>query len=274
MSEPVKIERLITRREYDWLKTFKVLEPHEEEKIRQFEEKNNPVFKPIKSIKKTKKVNLEDKIKITKGLIWHHFKEFYKIETGKEFVGSKDSDSIKNIEPIIKYFALDDDFVNSERLLKDYNRPSLKKGLLIIGMFGNGKTTIMKTLSKMFDHYNLPMKFKSVNAHDLVTEWESIETPGDKSLFFERYLCRFLYIDDVKKERKASNYGVTEIIQEILQKRYDKKLKTFITCNYRELDSEENIEDAINEFNRYGNHIVDRVYEMFNIIQFKGKSFR
>ena len=54
-----------------------------------------------------------------------------------------------------------------------------------------------------------------------------------------------LHIDDVKKERKASNYGTVEIIRDILEKRYDKKIKTFITCNNRESDKEGNLKDAL-----------------------------
>lgn len=213
-----------------------------------------------------------EKITITKASIWRLFKIFYKAETGKDFI--KTEESIKNIEPIIKYFVFDDAFFECENLVKEFNTPSFKKGLLIVGKFGNGKTTIMRTLENLFKHYQMPMRFKAVNAHDLVTEWESIDSRGGKYLFFERYTCRSLYIDDVKKEREASNYGKTEVIKDILEKRYDRKLITHITCNFRETDQQGNISDALEEFNRYGNHIYDRIFEMFNIIEFKGKSFR
>ena len=212
------------------------------------------------------------KIEITSNILWKLFKITYKIETGKEF--EETDESLKNISPIIKYFAYDDEFFECDRLVSEFNNPSFDKGLLIIGNYGNGKTSIMTSLSKMTIHYKIPIRFQYVNANQLVTEWETIQSPGEKSLFFEKYLCKCLYIDDVKKEKTASNYGKTEVIKEILEKRYDKKLRTLITCNYRDSDNSSDLSDALIEFNRYGNHIYDRLFEMFNIIEFKGKSFR
>lgn len=272
-EESTKRIGVITRREYNWLKSFKELDPEEQKKIEAFDElqkKGRPNIADT-SLKSSEEKGCK-KIEISKRTVWNGFKMWYKLETGREFVET--ADSLKNIEPIIKYFVLDDDFFNCDRLVKDMNVPSFKKGLLIVGMYGNGKSTIMRTLSKMFKHYQMPMSFKSVNAHDLVTEFESISTQGGKCLFYERYACKSLYMDDVKKEDKASNFGTKEIVKSILEKRYDKGLKTHITCNYREGDSSENVRDALQEFSRYGSHIYDRIFEMFNIIQFKGESLR
>lgn len=273
MSKPEKAG-IITRREYNWLKSFSKLEPHEQKKVKYFEDNNTykPFKIPDKKVSKKVSKTPQKKIEITKSLIWKFFKIFFKAETGTEF--QETPDAIKNISPIINYFALNDDFFNCVRLVGTKNKPSYQKGLLIIGKFGNGKSTIMKVLSKIFNHYKMPMRFKAVSSHDLVTEWEAIQNPGGKSLYFERYLCKVLYIDDVKKEKIASNYGKTDVIKDIIEKRYDKKLKTYITCNYRESDNDGNLDDALMEFNRYGNHIYDRLFEMFNIIEFKGESFR
>ncbi|WP_299129432.1 AAA family ATPase [uncultured Winogradskyella sp.] len=227
----------------------------------------NQNSKQVKSKPIQKKV-----FKITKAYIWKLFKQFYQSENGKLFIETEDS--LKNIEPIIKYFVHDESFFDCENLVKLFNKPSFDKGLLVIGPYGNGKTTIMKTVSKLFKHYQLPMRFNTVNAHDLVTEWECIANQGDKSLFYERYTCKVLLIDDAKKERKASNYGISDVVGELLQKRYDQKLLTHITCNPVDGDEERCIENALNEFNRYGGHMHDRLFEMFNIIEFKGKSFR
>lgn len=214
----------------------------------------------------------EDKIKITSLFLWRQFRIFYKYLYKKEFLETPDSR--KNVGVVLNYFAYDDRFFESDRLQKKFNEPSFEKSLLIIGFFGNGKTSIIKTFARMFEHYGMPMRFKMVNAHDLVTQWEAIEDQGGKHLFYERYLCKHLAIDDVKKEDKASNYGLKEIVGKILEKRYDRQLKTIITCNFRETDHKGDIQDAIDEFNRYGNHMVDRLYETHNIIEFKGKSFR
>lgn len=263
-GEPTKIG-LLTQKEYDWLKQSDDLSESEKEKIEEFEKLNKESSLDVN-------VTERKKIKITRGLLWKYFKLFYKHETGKEFIETPDS--LKNIGVLLSYFASDDKFFKSDRLREDLNKASLSKSLLIIGKYGNGKTSILKTFQRMFDHYRMPMKFKLVNAHDLVSEWESLETQGDKHLFFEKYLCSHLCIDDVKKEDKASNYGLKEIVGKILEKRYDKKRPTIITCNFRENDEKGDFMDAVQEFNRYGNHIVDRLFETHNFIEFKGKSFR
>lgn len=272
MSRENSIVKLgaLTSREYAWLKEQPKLTEQEQEKVKEFE-----TIKPPDDLSKPK--NKRDKLKITKELLWKHFLVFYKIQTKNSF--EQTPEAVANIAPIIKYFIGDASFANSDNLVKQVGRsqlqPSLEKGLLIIGNYGNGKTTIMRTLSKMLCHYQLPMSFKSVNCHDLVTEYESIQNVGDKYLFYERYKCRALHLDDVKKEHTANNYGKVDLVRSILEKRYDLDLKTFVTCNYREGDGSENVADGLKEFGeRYGEHIYDRLFKMFNIIQFKGSSFR
>ena len=259
----------LTAREYGWLKNQPVLTPEELEKVKEYEN-----IKPSVDLANKRR---RDKLIINTKLIWQNFLPFYTVNERKPF--NQTPDATANIAPIIKYFAKDPEFVNCERLVKRVGQTdlevSLDKGLLIVGSFGNGKTSIMRALSRMFNHYQMPMAFKSVNAHDIVTEFESINNPGDKDLFYERYKCKALHIDDVKKEQKASNYGVLEVIRVILEKRYDAGLTTFITCNYREKDHTQSLDDALVEFgDRYGEHIYDRLFQMFNIIEFKGKSFR
>jgi DNA replication protein DnaC len=165
---------------------------------------------------------------------------------------------------------------------------SFEKGLLIIGDYGNGKTTIMQCFEILFkknfeiamtenwdtlkDWQNL--RFKSSKSHDIVTEFETLMNIESKDNFYKKYSQFRYYFDDVKKEKTASNYGKTEIIKELIEKRYDKKAKTFITCNYKEGCSND-LQEALVEFgDRYGGHFYDRLFEMFNIIEFKGKSFR
>jgi len=253
----------ITEREYSYLEDKPSMISNPE--IKTIEDKNPVEVTPRKPIL------------ITKALIWRYFLLAYKVSSKKPF--EKTQESLANIGTIINYFVRDPEFLKSPNLVKQVGRstlqPSLSKGLLIVGMYGNGKTSIMRALSMMFSHYDMPMRFKSVSAHGLVTKYETLSTPGDKDLFYERYNCKALHIDDVKKEATASNYGKREIIRDIMEKRYDNGLMTYLTCNYREGDADGNVGDALMEFGeRYGEHIYDRLFEMFNIIQFKGSSFR
>jgi DNA replication protein DnaC len=284
---PVK-KGIITRREYEWLKSFESLEPHELEKIKEFE--------ASLEVSESKKQVKKEPIVITKGLvpdkktIWKGFLQAFLVSQGKEF--SKTPDTLANLEPVLKYFAKDDTFFDCKNLVRTFNgkelENSFEKGLLIIGDYGNGKTTIMQCFEVLFKknfeiamtenwdtiRYWQSLRFKSSKSHDVVTEFETISNPEAKDNFYKKYNSFRYYFDDVKKEKTASNYGKTEIIREIIEKRYDKKAKTYITCNYREGYSG-NLQDALVEFgDRYGGHIYDRLFEMFNIIEFKGKSFR
>ena len=239
-------------------------------------------FKTQENTLKTQ--NKEGLMVVTKVLLWKLFKKAYKIAHRRDFIETKDT--LANIAPIIEYFVMDQHFFNRSQLITNVHAlelaPSFEKGLLIIGGYGNGKTSIMEALQLVFDHYRMPMRFKGYKAHDLVTEYERIGADrtyreSSKYQFYNRLTkVRGLYLDDVKKEREASNYGKVNLIRDILEKRYDhKKGKTYITCNYREGDAAYNLEDALAEFGeKYGGHIYDRLFEMFNIIEFKGTTFR
>ena len=165
-------------------------------------------------------------------------------------------------------------FFECEALSKEYNEPSFEKGLLLIGNYGNGKTSIMTALNSVFVRWNYSCRFKIVNSQDMVAEWETLKGQTEKQNFYDKYLCKVLMIDDVKKERKASNYGISEVVGDILTMRYNKRLKTHITCNYPPGDKSQDLRNGLLEFSRYGEHYYDRLFEQFNIIEFKGKSKR
>ena len=221
---------------------------------------------------------------LTKAILWKLFLQAYQIRNGKHFVQTPDT--LENMAPLIEYFTRDPKFLQRERLVRHIdNQPLLagfQKGLLIVGAYGNGKTSCMEALQLVFSHYRLPMRFSGYKAHDLVSEYERIgadPTFGESSKyqFYQRLILpKSLYIDDVKKEREAYNYGKVNLIRDILEKRYDHKGSvTHITCNYRDGDTNNDVEDALSDFGeKYGGHIYDRLFAMFNILEFKGKTFR
>lgn len=264
---------MITRRKYEFLKSMNSLTAAEQEEVDKYESQVNTVFKkPVYPKKKVK-----EPVVITKQLIWKYFKISYQMLNGKEF--EENPDTLKNIAPVVLYFARDTEFFKSERLLtrigKTELKPSFKKGLLIFGNYGNGKTSIMLSMHKFMQHYRLKGWFKASKSHELVTEYEGLQTPFDRTEFYKKYGNHPLYLDDVKKEKIASNFGKVDVIREIIEKRYDNNAITHITCNQREGDAIVDIEDTLAEFGeRYGGHIYDRLFEMFNIIEFRGKSFR
>lgn len=285
-----KVSKIISRREFEWLSSFSKLTPEEEKKINDY--RNHQKEKIIKQHPKEpqkKPVYIDGKA-VDKKNVWNAFKYYYKIISGGDFITTEDS--VKNLEPLMKYFIQDPSFFDCQNLITNISgselEPSFKKGLLIVGGYGNGKTTMMKALSKTFaettetaktefwksgKNWN-EMRFNCYNANDIVTEYESLREPEHKDFFYKKYTRFRLYFDDVKNEKTASNFGKTEIMREIIEKRYNLDKKTFITCNYNQ-DFPNELSPALDEFGvRYGGHIYDRLFEMFNIIEFSGKTFR
>lgn len=286
---PIK-KGLITRKEYEWLISFKELEPHEQEKVLAYESHILTNKLENKTICKTFAKESIKGLPINKKTIWKIFNDvFYRVQ-GKAFIQTPET--LANIEPIIKYFVKDESFSQCQNLVTSFNGkslvPSFDKGLLIIGDYGNGKTSILTSLEIAFKEIYLQalnenwdnlkdwndLRFSGAKSHQIVTEFETLENHEAKDNFYKKYSSFRFYFDDVKKEKIASNYGKTEIIKEIIEKRYDKRAKMHIACNYKE-GYPNDLQEALYEFGeRYGGHIYDRIFEMFNIIEFKGKSFR
>lgn len=235
-----------------------------------------------------------------KKTLYKNFLIAYKFLNGFDFEITEES--IKNIEPIIKYFAHDSTFFDADNSIKVVGNkqltPSFKKGLLLIGNVGNGKTSVMKAIQFMIDYYfeksisekwntsgdwnRLRFKFKTCES--LVTEYEFLKSGQEKEMFFNKYSKGNLLLDDLKREKDASNFGITNVVKAILEKIYNnqkqysdhktKQFKTFGTMNFHE-NYPNNIDFAIQECGvRYGAHVYDRFFEIFNVVEFKGKSFR
>lgn len=256
-------------------KTFKISVAVAEQKVLQYElmhKKNSKeVTEYSKEYHRKLLLKTEKQYKtLDKNELWVKFLDnFYKL-TRKKLI--KNNDFIKNIEPVFHYFTRNlEDFKKCERLSK-LSLPDLNKGLLIIGDFGNGKSTIMNVLEASLKETS--MYFKGYSANEVVLSFDSCKEPLEKTTFIKRYSKGILYFDDIKSERKTENYGNKELFREILENRYNSKSVTFITCNYKK-GFEGDLDMALKEFSdKYGDRVYDRIYEMFNIIEFKGKSMR
>lgn len=211
--------------------------------------------------------------------------------------------SIKNLEPIIKYFSFDTSFSESENLVKKCGNkalaPSFKKGLLLIGNVGNGKTSIMKSMEFLIDfHFKkaieekwntsgdwAKIRFRFKTTESLVSEFEYLKTQEEKDIFFKNQSTGNILFDDLKREKNASNYGITNVVASVLEKRYnhfksytsENKTKNFVshgTMNFHD-EYPNDINFAIQDCGiRYGSHVYDRIFELFNIVEIKGKSQR
>lgn len=281
-------KKIISTREFDWISQFSKHTPEETQKLKDYlaEKYKDRQFTKIEK----PKIEFIDGVEVSKASIWKMFLNSFEKTNGKPFV--RNEDTISNIEVLIKYFAKDKTFFDCKNLVKHFEgamlNPNFDKGILVVGAYGNGKTALFEALSHGFktttefskqkywktakDWNNL--RFNIHNSNDVVTEFECIERGDHKEEFYRKYSGFRLYFDDFKNEKIASNFGKTEIFREILEKRYNAESKTFLTMNYDQAHPND-LNYALDSIGiRYGGHIYDRLFEMFNIIEFKGKSFR
>jgi hypothetical protein len=209
---------------------------------------------------------------ITARQLWRLFKLNFPVVNKRPFI-KIEGVTIKNLEPLIYYFSRDERFFECDNLNKNLSVPSFDKGLLVIGNFGNGKTATMKVFEKIFK--GIPgVGFKGYSANEVVTMFEKCSTDLARDEFENQIWKGIKYFDDLKTERIASNYGKVNIFKEIIEERYNRKAKTHVTCNYKK-DFPDDLIVALDEFeDKYEGRVYDRLFEMYNIIEFKGKSFR
>lgn len=271
---------------YQFLKTLKQEELSEEQKqqIYNFENRNQnqdlspEKFENLKNyLQSVRKPQPKVEISFTALELWKLFIKNFEKVNGKPFIGigGKDGLTIKNLEPLLYYFSKDDRFFKCENLSR-LSVPSFDKGLLIIGNYGNGKTSTMKVFEHIFK--GVPgYTFNGYTTNEAVTMFE--KCIGDKkdilrTEFEQRMWYGTRYFDDLKTERIASNFGMVNIFREILEERSSRKSKTYCTMNFKN-GFKDNIEEAVFELSeKYGERVYDRAFEMFNIIEFKGDSFR
>lgn len=269
----------IGRHVYAFLKSIPKNELTEDQKaqLSDYEEgKNEHVSEEQKQFRKDYferllKEDVYEEITITKDQLWRDFNSVYYQDNGVFF--STDKDSIENLKVVFSYFLKDDSFFECSRLIKDLNDPSFEKGLLIIGSYGNGKTSIMKALYKCLMNYK-NYSFACYDANDLVNDYEACEDSVSKDSFWRKLTSGRAYFDDVKTERQASNYGKVNLFKDILERRNARSLITHMTGNYTQ-DKSNDLMEALREYGtKYGSRVYDRLFSDFNIIEFKGKSFR
>lgn len=145
-------------------------------------------------------------------------------------------------------------------------RGNLKKGLMVFGDVGTGKSSsfnIIQNISKKYEVRHL--RFMKMTANEVVTKYN--ETPAKDSVIRD---CSkgTMYFDDLGSENIASNFGKEDIFIRILEFRYndfiEKGTKTYLTTNYT-------LEQI---YERYGVKVFDRFKEMFNFLEVRGKSKR
>ena len=280
---------IIGKNRYDALKKIpkNQLIRNQEQEIKDFEnyhgiteskEKVLDAWEKLK-IKEEERKKKEKEIiaSINKKTVWKAFKRIYKKHYKVTF--EENDETLQNIAPIIKYFSKDPDFLRYGVKDKDGNflsKPSFDKGLCIIGGFGNGKTSVMNTMQRMFIGLE-GYAFGRFSSHEIITKYEQLsklKNPEHIENYWSTLTKGPLYIDDVKAEPLALVFGKTNVLNNLFQVRYNKGLKTHISINYAPGHKDKPLEALLEFKTKYSEQVYDRIYEMYNIIEFKGKSYR
>lgn len=189
------------------------------------------------------------------------------------------------LQKLVPSFKLDNNSSNAIRTISEYatrndlflndRSRSFDKGLLIMGRVGCGKTIMLSALSNFINlfFYKRQYEFNSINLKTkFIPVYSFVEgfTSKGYDIFSEgikignlniSLMCDLLFIDDIGSENIVSNYGnTTNVIGELILRRYDKKLKTFATTN---LDP-----TTLKTF--YGDRVYSRMIEMFNFLILDG----
>lgn len=263
---------------YSILKGMPGLSEEEKSQIKEYEEERNIGIKTDYEIEyATKLFEMVDEPKpiiLTSEQIYTELLRQWDIIHRKPLILT---DEMKqNLKTVNRYFAGDERF--AEGCIKstdstdsgDINDPSLDKGLLLMGGFGNAKTSIMKCYQAMFAN-DPHRRFKSLTGHEVRRMYEDCSEQSDKTHFWKTVLNGNTHFDDVKAEREANNFGKVNLFREILEQRSEISAKTHITCNTRGND----VQSGLDEFeDMYGSRVYDRLFSMFNIIHWQGKSMR
>jgi len=179
------------------------------------------------------------------------FEEYYKAlveETGADFILGTAEKQI--LGQLCLWYAADERF-----------KGSLRKGLLIHGACGTGKTKMCKTLGRVMQTVERK-NLKIVSAYDLQRLYER-QLDDEIDVLRKRDL---LVIDDIGVESVETRYygNTSEPFKDLFYYRYQERKTTIITTNltHRELKS------------RYGDRIYDRMRETLNDVELDGKSKR
>ncbi|MGV4404957.1 hypothetical protein ACQ1PF_08000 [Ornithobacterium rhinotracheale] len=257
MSDVEKIT--MTERKYQFWKLRRSTLTEEEEKaFKAYEAERYKVYKVDYKVPEKKIAT-----GVNRNWLAQKFVEVFEREQGKKLIVTEETKPYYSA--ITDYFARNKDF---ENCTITENRPSLDKGLLIIGKCGCGKTAMLSTFHSIGKEIykqsaQTILWFRVISCNALVNEYEGLANTH-KSNFMERYIKGVVYFDDFGTEEEASNYGKKNIMKDILEERYLRKNKCHLTTNL----SLEEIQE------KYGIRVFDRINEMFNIIVMKGGSLR
>ena len=172
---------------------------------------------------------------------------------GKELVYNEHN--LHYIKAMCMFLSLDPRFETDDEFKK--LKYSFKKGVLIRGNYGIGKTHVIKCLAGN--------ELQPIGLYSMIKISEKIKEDGEYSL---QCLSKKLYLDDVGTEEPTINHYGTKInfFKDFIEKAYNwhdySKLIITTNCSFDEIEE------------KYGGRVRSRMAEMFNVINVTGEDFR
>jgi DNA replication protein DnaC len=156
------------------------------------------------------------------------------------------------------------------QVLWDLHHKKGKKGVLLIGSYGVGKSAMMRILQRLFT--DSEARFKWVSAYELRDMSESLTLSEIKEYYGYEYKGD-LYVDDIGIALDVKRFGNTvNVISEIILERYD----LFVESGFRTHFSS-NLATKVTDpkvatlETMYGKRVLDRMFEMCKIVVHPGK---
>jgi len=158
---------------------------------------------------------------------------------------------------------------NRDKAFEVLENISLRKGLLVFGSYGTGKTSSFQIIQNIARQYQVrELWFPSISTQEVVERFNMAKNKEDVVRYYSKGVFLF---DDLGAEMEGNNsyqYGKEEVFVRILLNRYRNfeslGSKTHITTNLSLGQIEQ----------RYGKQLADRFIKMFNLLKLDGPSRR
>lgn len=185
------------------------------------------------------------------------------VKKGKELFGGKFDifkDDHEIMSKLLMYILKDEEKARKSNI-------SLKKGILLSGPVGCGKTTLM-TILRLFQPIDNRYLMKSCRdvSFEFIQDGYSVILNYSKQSF-EKFQPKMYCFDDLGTENSLKYFGnECNVMAEILLSRYDqfvsKQMITHLTTNLNSSEIE----------SMYGSRVRSRMREMFNLVSFDGNA--
>lgn len=150
---------------------------------------------------------------------------------------------------------------------EERSKPRRKFGVMLAGLYGNGKTTTLRALQTAINLLNAEDLFEEFTGMPIVSA-RGIALLADEDHKAYTATCQrpLLAVDDMGREpAEVLKYGNTmNPVADLIEFRYNARLFTVITTNLTAPQIAE----------KYGQRIADRFNEMLHVIVYKGKTHR